>query len=281
MIGKVFNSLIEFFRYNIGVMRCMYDPLLLKPNAVHRNEARGDVYILYTGSSLKGKDLSWLVGKDVIATNLFCLSDQYEKLFIKHYSIVEPWNYRNLTFLSFFTDLIMLRRKSGSKPTLWLHASANHYIGQKSLHHEYFSERLLREFNIRLIASRGDFATDSEVQDDISLVSNVAIGAMSFNIFLASYLGYKNIYLLGADYTKTPMQIGHLYDNWQQVMSAEALAKLAGFDMLDLLSKRNKKMNDYAMNNGIKIINVIDSGFESPHFNFVYYDDLVNTKSIN
>ncbi len=274
MIGKTLHSLIDFIRYNVSVMRFMREPQLLKPNAVHRGEACGEVYILYTGSSLKGKDLGWLAGKDMIASNLFCLSDQYDRLDIKHYSIIEPWNYRNLTFLSFFTDLIMLRRKTGSKPTLWLHASAHHYIGQKQLHYDYFSESLLRALNVRLIVSRGDFANDSKVRDDLSEVANVAIGAMFFNVFLAMYLGYTKIYLLGADYTKTPMQLGHLYDNWQHEMSAGQLADIAGFDVHSQASQRNRKMIDYAAEKGVSIINVVDHGFDSPMFDSVYYDEL-------
>lgn len=274
MLVKTFQSLIDFVRYNASVMRCVRDPQLLKSNSVHRGEACGEVYILYTGSSLKGKDLGWLAGKDIIATNLFCLSDQYNRLDIKHYSIIEPWNYRNLTFLSFFTDLIMLRRKTGSQPTLWLHASAHHYIGQKRLHYEHFSESLLRALNVRLIASQGDFADDSEVRDNLSEVSNVAVGAMFFNVFLAMYLGYSKIYLLGADYTKSPIRIGHLYDNWQQTISVGELTDIAGFDVHGLTSKRNQKMIDFAAAKNVSIINVVDRDVCSPLFDSVYYDEL-------
>jgi hypothetical protein len=281
MILKVLQSLIEFLRYSASVMYCMRDSQLLKPNAMHRGEASGEVYILCTGASLKGKDLSWLAGKDIIATNLFCLSDKYNQLDIKHYSIIEPWNYRNLTFLSFFTDLIMLRRKSGSQPTLWLHASAHHYINKKSLHYDDFSESLLRALNVRLVASRGDFASDSEVRDDLSEVSNVAMGATFFNVFLAMYLGYKRIYLLGADYNKSPMQIGHLYDNWQQILSVNELTKIAGFDVHGLTMKRNLKMIDFAEAKNISIINVIDRGFESLQFESVYYDELARESDLH
>lgn len=274
MISKTLQTVIEFIRYNASVIRCMRDPQLLKPNSVHRGEACGEVYVLYTGSSLKGKDLGWLVGKDIIATNLFCLSDQYDRLDIKHYTIIEPWNYRNLTFLSFFTDLAMLRRKSGSKPTLWLNASAHHYIGQKQLHYDFFSESLLRALNVRLIASRGDFSNDSEVRDDLSGLTNVAMGTMCFNVFLAMYLGYNKIYLLGADYTKTPLRTGHLYDNWHQAMTADEMSDIAGYDVLLQSSQRNRKMIDYAAEKGVRIINVVDRGFDSQLFDSVYYDEL-------
>lgn len=274
MIFKAWKILIEFVRYNVNVMRCMSDPQLLKSNAIHRGEASGEVYILCTGSSLKGKDLCWLAGKDLIATNLFCLSDQYDQLDIKHYSIIEPWSYRNLTFLGFFIDLIMLRRKNGSKPTLWLHASASHFLNQKSLHYDEYSKTLLGAFNIRLIANSGDFSIDDEVRDELSEVSNVAMGAMFFNVFLAMYLGYKKIFLLGADYTKTPMVIGHFYDNWQQEMSAGELAEIAGFDMYTLTAKRNQKMIDYASARGVSIINVIDRGFDSLQFDSLYFDEI-------
>lgn len=274
MNSKVLQALIDFIRYNASVMRCMRDPQLLKPNAAHRGQACGEAYILFTGSSLKGKDLGWLAGKNIIATNLFCLSDQFDQLDIKHYAIIEPWNYRNLTFMSFFTDLIMLRRKSGSAPVLWLHASANHYIRQKQLHYDYFSESLLRALSIRLIAGRGDFAKDSEIRDDFSGVLNVAQGTMCFSIFLAMYLGYTKIYLLGADYTKTPMRMGHIYDNWQDAMSADELAGIAGFDVHCQASQRNRKMIDYAVAKGVSIINVVDRGFDSPLFDSVCYDEL-------
>ena len=77
------------------------------------------------------------------------------------------------------------------------------------------------------------------------------------------------------------MQVGHLYDNWQEVMPADVLADIAGFDMIDLLSKRNGKMIEYAITKGVSILNVIDCGFESPLFNFIYYDDLVVINSDN
>lgn len=274
MIRKTILSLADFIRYSVSVMRCMRNSNLLKTNSIHCGAASGEVYILCTGSSLRGKNLGWLKGKDLIATNLFCLSDQYDQLDITHYSMIEPWNYRNLTFLSFFADMIMLRRKQGSRPVLWLHASADHYINSKTLHYDYFSASLLAELDIRLVSNRGDFSSDAYVNGDLATVCNVAMGATVFNIFLAMYLGYKKIYLLGADYNKTPFQIGHCYDHWQHRVTDSELKEIGGYDYLELANKRSHKAIQYAKSNGVDILNVIDRGFSSPIFDSVYYDEL-------
>lgn len=274
IMKKVFLTLFEFIRYSFGAYIGMSDAQLLLKNAELANSSNGEVYILFTGGSLRNKDLGWLNGKDLIATNLFCISEQYSRLDIKHYSIIEPWSYKNRIFLGFFLDLIGLRRKVGTRPVVWLNSSANYYIKNKSLHNDYNTDQILSGMDIRYIHNTADFTLNNEINMDLSKPCNTAAGTITFNIFLAMYLGYRKIFLLGADYSKSPMEAGHFYENWTHAMSPDEANAIAGFDLDSLVKKRAMLMKEHARRLGVEIVNVVDDGYQSQVFDEMNYLEL-------
>ena len=265
----------EFVTFTIQTRRKQVESGVLAANRDFQGAADGDVYILYTGASLADKDLRWLQGKDVIAANLAFLHERYRDIEIKHYSLVESWSYRNFTFLGFLLDLALSRRKRGTRPTVWLSTAARHYIDTPSLHNDFNTGDLLSGVDLQFVRSNGDFVGEKVVRSDFAEVCNVAQGTMTFCIFLAIYLGYKRIYLLGSDYSKRPMLLGHFYDGVSEEASVDGMNEIAGFDICAQVDVRARSMNDYAKSKGVEIINVVDEGYVSRVFAAVSYKSLV------
>ncbi|MBT4147115.1 MAG: hypothetical protein HOE45_09645 [Gammaproteobacteria bacterium] len=267
----------EFFRYNYRVWQSLRDVSCLSINADHENSCNGDVYILYTGSSIKGKDLSWLSGKNVIATNMFFMNEYYPSLDIQHYLLIEPWQYRKQWHLSWILDMIMTRAKVDSPSTIWLHGSAKPYIDYDALHFcDVDTRKLLNKNSFRYINGKGSFYREKVVRDDFSKIINTNVNTMTFTLFFAAFLGYKNIYLLGSDYTKTPKVAGHFYDN----VSEEAY----GFDESTVFKEENCIFADNLINEtlvhldklGVGVFNAVDDGYISRDIKSINYTSLIS-----
>lgn len=270
-ISKAYGVVRDFVSYNVQTHRKLKDPGALAGNSACRGTADGEVYILYTGASLAGKDLSWLRGRDVIAANLAFMHENYRDIAVKHYALVENWSYRNLVFLGFVLDMALSRRKSGTRPTVWLSTSARHYVATPRLYNDFNTGDLFAGVDMRYVRNAGDFSQEGVVRTDFSQVCNVAQGTMTFCIFLAIYLGYKKIYLLGSDYSKTPILLGHFYDGVRQEVTPETLNEIAKSDVCGRTDARARAMNEYAKAVGVEIYNVVDEGFASPEFQSVDY----------
>ena len=267
--------LAEFIAYNFGVLRAKRGLEFLARNSDLAGSCSGDVYILLTGGSLREKNLSWLKGKELIATNLFCLSNQYADLGVKNYSLIEPWQYKKLYFLGIIVDLIGARRKDLIRPIIWLDSTARHYLNNKSLHNDYNSAKILSGMDIRFIKNIGDFLSDGELRIDLSRPCNSAAGTITFSICLAMFLGYKRIYLLGADYSKTPLVTGHLYDNCSEQLSGSDINNIAGFDIDTLITRRAQVIKQYAQDLGVEILNIVDEGYRSKVYDEISYSEII------
>jgi hypothetical protein len=260
LVRKILTMVWEFVTFNVQTMRKQKDLAPLAANTSYRGSADGELYILFTGASLAGKDLRWLKGRDVMAANLAFWHENYRDIEIKHYSLLETWSYRTFFFLAFVLDMALSRRKTGTRPTVWLSTTARHYIDTPSLYNDFNTAELLGGVDLRYIRNNGDFVAEQQVRGDFSQPCNVAQGTMTFCIFLGIYLGYKKIYLLGSDYAKSPMLVGHLYDNVCNETSVAKMNEIAGFDICSQVDTRARAMNDYALANGVDIVNVVDTG---------------------
>lgn len=269
------KKLSAFVGYNIAVLLSCRKEDLISCNAAIKDSCKGDVYILFTGGSLRDKDLGWLADKDVIATNLFFMSPWHQKLKINHYVIIEQWSYDLLKFMGFALDMIKLRGMDNSRPTVWMSHTGRHYLNKKQLHFESNSEKIISDLDVRFVKPDGDFVKDGNINADLSVPCNTAQGATVFTIFLAMYLGYKRIFLLGYDYGKTPMTLGHLYENWNETIEAADLNAMAGFDLGSLLKIREELIERYACSKQVEIFNIVDNGFSSITFNELKYSDLI------
>lgn len=275
VLYNAFKKFSVFVGYNIAVFFNSKKKDLISSNSALKDSCKGDVYILFTGGSLRNKDLGWLADKDIIATNLFFMSPWYTKIKIKHYVIIEQWSYDLLKFMGFALDMIKLRAADNSRPTVWLSHTARCYLSNKKLHFESISEKIISYLNIRFIKPAGDFVSDKSISADLSKPCNTAQGATVFTIFLAMYLGYKRIFLLGYDYGKNPVIAGHLYDGWSEIIESADLNEMAGFDLASLLKIREEIIKRYACTKQVEIFNIVDPEFLSITFNELSYNDLI------
>ena len=148
---------------------------------------------------------------------------------------------------------------------------------------------------------------------DLELTKRINSGPGSFHhaIMTMIYMGFKEIYLCGAGYTYKPMYHFHFYDNFDfpkeigKERAAQAIKKeiinqygkdgvIDYYGLLDdgdlfrgicvrkekeypkIFSESHIKINKYAKSQGVKIINIIPDNFESPFFQSVSWDHVVN-----
>jgi hypothetical protein len=168
----------------------------------------------------------------------------------------------------------MLRKSEKSFPNIWLHTSAFPYIEEKLLHFERDTELRLRKNKFNYVSTNGDFI-NTIIRNDFSSAVNTANGSIYASIYLAVYLGYKKIYLLGADYTKLPFTVGHFYDNHRELWDEKKVNELnSSIPLMESMKNKLSKTNDFANINNVEIINVIDENEESPYFSSIKFNEL-------
>lgn len=274
MIISFLKALNEFFKYNYKVYKGVRKKDILRINSRFRNSESGEVYILLTGSSLSGKDLGFLKNKKVIATNMFFMSDFYREINVSHYLLVEPWQYRKQWLLSWMLEMIMLRKNDESQTNIWLNITSYPYINDQLLHFDRETANSLKKNKFNYVSAKGDFL-DGEIKNDFHETVNTTSGSIYASIFLAIYLGYETIYLLGADYTKLPFFVGHFYDNTRNHWTEEKMDELNQLDPLSLKMKNKlEQMRNYAETKNVDIINIIDGNETSPYLNHIKYQNI-------
>ena len=166
----------------------------------------------------------------------------------------------------------------------------------------------------------------SKVKKDLKVVNGVSAktiadmtkrclsggGSIYFTILIMIYMGFKQIYLIGAGYSYSPEYLLHFYDNIILPMSIgkdEAELKIkevifthnrkynGSLEYYGLLEKNNyyrgisiskknennpkhyaehRKIKKYAESIGVKIVNIIPAGFESPVYEKISWDIVAN-----
>jgi hypothetical protein len=87
-------------------------------------------------------------------------------------------------------------------------------------------------------------------------------GSIYFMIAAAIYMGFKELYLCGCGYTYQPLQSGHFFDGWSLCEDRP-------------VDERHRIMRDYADALGVKIYNIVPEGFESPTYEGVTWENVV------
>jgi len=134
-------------------------------------------------------------------------------------------------------------------------------------------------------------------------------GSIYFTILIMIYMGFKEIYLCGAGYTYKPVYQLHFYDNFvfprtigkeravqeikkeiiNQYGNDGAVEYFGVHESRDLFRgvcvtkesphkdyETHIKMNEYAKSKGVKIINIVPEGFESPVYEKIAWVEVVD-----
>ena len=272
MLKKILDELSYQMQYNLRYIYYRIFQRDVSSNIGLSGSASGDCFILFTGSSVNEFDLNLLKGKNIVATNHLYMHQHYPDLEVSDYVVLENWSLKNVVFLGYMLDLIILRRKqTNKKMRLWLSHSFKAYLNTINYHHESYSSRLLSHVDIHHILNVGEITKTDEIKMDFSKAVNVGTGVKMASIFLAKYLGYEKIYLIGNDHSISPLNIGHFYELNNEVHN--------DFDKNNFTQKRlhaqNKMLVDCLNASGIEIYNIVPPGKNSIGLPAAKFEDVV------
>jgi hypothetical protein len=163
-------------------------------------------FILFTGTSITDFDFDLIKNEPVIACGASVLHKDFRKCNVIAYLNPGPWEPRSLLFLDIIFSSVFRKSKKGC--SVILHTTAFPYLKKIS----YF-----REDDAYFIASDGNYLSSSDVNIDLQTLNNIQEGSLSTALGVASYMGFKEIYLLGADYLTDPPVYGHFYDGFYEI----------------------------------------------------------------
>lgn len=116
--------------------------------------------------------------------------------------------------------------------------------------------------SISYIQTSGLLDVSKSVHNDMAGRMNVLDGVAYTMLGAAQYMGFSEIYLIGCDYTVSPRQVGHFYDD----------TLLKDFVPVD---ERHIRMRDFLKSKGVKVTNLIMPGFESPVYDSMLIQDFM------
>jgi hypothetical protein len=128
-----------------------------------------------------------------------------------------------------------------------------------------------REQDTYYIASNGNYLSSSDINSDLQQLNNIQEGSISTALGIASYMGFKEIYLLGADYLSDPPVYGHFYDGFHEVGSPSDYK---------VYRERASWMIRHIEKKGCKVINVIKDDKQISSIESVTFQNLKNLSNL-
>jgi hypothetical protein len=246
--GKIETLLRNSLRPIYARLLIFFKQGVLKKNLALKNAYLGKrCFLIANGSSLKYIDLKSLNNEHVIGCNLlFRNHKDFHKIPWFAYVIVESKSSPLLPKGDPMRDDVLypeLASAAKDQETLFFFSLNNHsfhtkfgiFKGRKA--HYLKSLRKIMDYKELSLDMTGDFTF-------LDGVGYAMIGA-------ALYMGFKEIYLCGFDYTFSPMQYGHFYEDWVRRTD-------------EPVDPRHLRMREIAHKNNAEIYNLTPSDLESP-----------------
>ena len=142
----------------------------------------------------------------MIACGAAVLHKDFKKCNIVAYLNPSKWEPRSLLFFDFLFGNVFRSTKKGC--SIFLDTTAYPYL-KKFTHY--------REQDTYFIASDENYLTGSDVKSDLQQLNNIQESSIATALGIASYMGFKEIYLLGQDYLSDPPVYGHFYDGYHEI----------------------------------------------------------------
>jgi len=145
-----------------------------------------------------------------------------------------------------------------------------------------------------------NFSTVEEVSIDLTRRTSMAQGSIFLMTAIAMYMGFKEIYFIGNDYTLEPSLQFHFYDS---PVFSKRLSKDAAVNLINKIANarniqvykivededfyipiyisQNKNLDahevvkKFAESTGVKLFNIVPDGFESPVYNKISWDEVL------
>ena len=228
---------------------------LIKSNKSIHNSYNGQrCFILFTGTSLIDLDFDIIKNENIITSGKAFLHKDFNKLNPVAVFQPGPWELRSLNLLEFISSCIYRNTNNGCH--VFFDTTAYPYLShivESRLEDTYFLSQI------------GNYISSDNIQSDLHKPNNIQEGALSIGLGIASYMGFKEIYLLGSDFLTDPPVYGHFYDGFYEVA-----------DAADYESYRERAswMIRHIEKKGCRVINVIKDEKQASSIGSVTFEEL-------
>jgi hypothetical protein len=249
-IKRLFQIIYLFFFENLIALYNANNHALLKKNIDLKNKFNGQrVFIVMTGQSVSNFDLPSLKDEYVMGVNFMMLHHNFREAGVNFYCLPGSWNTSTEDKLNW----ILTNVYANSDDDAYIFIQASSYMWAKNNH---------------LYKKNNTYFTHSDVfipgeNPPYCGLGRIEKGSFSFSIGAAIDMGFKEIFLVGADYAKTPQVVGHFYSPEDDIQ--EHSPELLNF---------HQKIQEYANSKGVKIYNIVNEGFTSPIFEEIKEKDI-------
>lgn len=252
-------------------------PQLLARNARFRQRHAGErVFLLGTGASLRDIDTERLRGERLFGTghlhspelDIAVTSGRHglahqahwpRRLRLDYYAAVDPvWEgSATESEVRFFIDYWRAAARVFTDPATCFFANG--------IDVDFFARhRFVDDDRLYFAKSAGPTLEARRLRHDLTRRMHFMEGSVFFMMAAALDMGFREIYLCGCDYTFQPRRSGHYYEDFELLDDQPVDAKHAA-------------MARHAAAHGARILNVVPSGFTSPVYPAVSWDDVVRT----
>lgn len=229
---------------------------VIKKNSVLKDAYGGkSCFILCTGSSLKEIDLAKLNGEYVYGCNFLYKHKGLRDVDVTFYAI--PDSLRIFETESNAKQVYMEADRACNNPdAVFFVRAANKRFLEK---HGILKGRKVHYIKPHLKQMKLAPLQINDLTKRITLME----GVVFFMIATSIYMGFSELYLCGCGYTYYPLQSGHFYEDWTKL----------DYKSVNI---RHHIMKKFADDHGVKIYNVVPDGFESPIYEKVSWEHVLN-----
>jgi hypothetical protein len=251
-------------------------------------------FLLGTGVSLDEIDPLFLNKEYVFACNLMFMHKDFSIFNANFYAIIQ--SFFGFIYAKPHDIYLGIDESSLSEETLIFLRAFNKLYIEKS---NFFKDK-----QKIYVKPGGSFKDADKKSFDLTERIDYFDGAFAFMVAAATYMGFKELYLCGFGYTYSPILEFHFYDEmddlgvfqfpWEKPMFPLSLSKnerrrlseefaikrgleiyknyyTDSFEVVRYtkkgdLSLKYQPLNDFAIENGVKIINIVPEGFDSHIF---------------
>ena len=251
-IKRIFQLANSVIVDNLKAIANSKNKKFLKKNIYLKNKFKDKrLFIVMTGQSVDEIDLLELKNEYVMGVNFMMIHHQFRKADVNFYCLPGSWN----TFTEDKLNWILQNVYANANPDchIFIQSSAHNWAKENI----FYNEENTYYFHTDTFIPGGN--------PPYCGLGRLEKGSFSFSIGAAIEMGFKEIFLIGCDYAKIPMQIGHFYSPEDEI--AETPDELIYF---------HKQIEKYAQDNGTKIWNIVDEGYTSEVFQAMNRSQLSN-----
>lgn len=218
----------------------LYSVIKKNHELIKIENAKKKIYICALGPSLKSVDLNKLDGDSFVVNNFFKLADTYPNFIPTYYLWVDDGIYRNQSEMEKAKYAMNLYQPKGTR-----------FIINSKANHAEFVKNVDGDKLYYMSTFRGEFHPNKDY--DMTKIMPVSGNVASFAILLSILMGYKEIYLLGCDFSSftTPKPL-HCYNDNNETKTLSLAQDLLAYAHV---AKYHERLQELAERKGVHIFN--------------------------